>query len=164
MEIGDDCSSWIPTDRTLRASDRGRNGATRGVGGSEGESPVLPSEEDQLSLGEDPNPEPEPTPVAEFPALRITEVLRRPSEPARLSSAHSERTNRCKSYRGQNERNGRCQQDRDCLRESLLERDNPPHGHARDCRITGGRGGLSKSKLSIRSLTAASRDVSARNP
>src|SRR5262252_6978533 len=83
----------------------------------------LPSEEDQLSLGEDPNPEPEPTPVAEFPALRITEVLRRPSEPARLSGAHSERTNGCKSYRGQNERNGRCQQDRDCLRESLLERD-----------------------------------------
>jgi hypothetical protein len=61
-------------------------------GGSEGESPVSTSEEDQLSLGEDPNQEPEPTPVAEFPALRITEVLRRPSEPGRLSSAHSERT------------------------------------------------------------------------
>jgi len=40
----------------------------------------LPSEEDELSLGENPNPEPEPTPVAEFRALRITEVLRRPSE------------------------------------------------------------------------------------
>jgi hypothetical protein len=30
----------------------------------------LPSEEDQPSLGEDPNPEPEPTPVAEIPAPR----------------------------------------------------------------------------------------------
>ena len=30
----------------------------------------LPSEQDQPSLGEDPNPEPEPTPVAEIPAPR----------------------------------------------------------------------------------------------